>query len=53
MQRSIATRLVLMFALAALATFALIGAALYEVLSRELDVRYTRDGRRVHIIDRH
>ncbi|MBX6330760.1 MAG: FecR domain-containing protein, partial [Gemmatimonadaceae bacterium] len=23
------------------------------VLSRELDVRYTRDGRRVHIIDRH
>lgn len=37
MKRSIAHRLVLMFALAALATFALIGAALYEVLSRELE----------------
>ena len=34
--RSITTRLVLMFALAALATFSLIGAALYSVLEREL-----------------
>ncbi|MEP7100860.1 MAG: heavy metal sensor histidine kinase [Burkholderiales bacterium] len=36
MKRSITTRLVLMFALAALATFSLIGAALYGVLEREL-----------------
>ena len=36
MMRSITTRLVLMFALAALATFALIGAALYGVLRGEL-----------------
>jgi two-component system, OmpR family, heavy metal sensor histidine kinase CusS len=36
MKRSITLRLVAMFALAALATFALIGAALYNVLEREL-----------------
>jgi len=36
MRRSITTRLVVMFALAALATFSLIGAALYNVLEREL-----------------
>jgi len=36
MKRSITARLVVMFALAALATFALIGAALYSVLEREL-----------------
>ena len=36
MRRSITTRLVLMFALGALATFTLIGAALYGVLEREL-----------------
>jgi two-component system heavy metal sensor histidine kinase CusS len=36
MKRSITTRLVVMFALAALATFSLIGAALYGVLEREL-----------------
>ena len=36
MRRSITTRLVVMFALAALATFSLIGAALYSVLEREL-----------------
>jgi len=36
MRRSITTRLVVMFALAALATFALIGAALYNVLGHEL-----------------
>ncbi len=36
LKRSITARLVLMFALAALATFALIGAALYQVLEREL-----------------
>ncbi len=35
-QRSITTRLVVMFALAALVTFSLIGAALYGVLEREL-----------------
>ncbi|QRF56499.1 heavy metal sensor histidine kinase [Variovorax paradoxus] len=37
MKRSIAARLVLMFAAAALATFALIGAALQGVLLRELE----------------
>ncbi len=37
MKRSITVRLVVMFAAAALATFALIGAALYIVLDRELD----------------
>ncbi|MDP9897946.1 heavy metal sensor histidine kinase [Variovorax ginsengisoli] len=37
MRRSITTRLVLMFAAAALATFALIGAALQGVLARELE----------------
>ena len=36
MRRSITTRLVVMFALGALATFTLIGAALYGVLEREL-----------------
>lgn len=36
MKRSITVRLVSMFALAALATFSLIGAALYGVLEREL-----------------
>jgi len=36
MRRSITTRLVVMFALAALVTFSLIGAALYSVLEREL-----------------
>ena len=36
MRRSITTRLVLMFALAALAMFTLVGAALYGVLEREL-----------------
>ena len=36
MKRSITLRLVLMFALAALATFSLIGAVLYGVLEREL-----------------
>jgi two-component system heavy metal sensor histidine kinase CusS len=36
MRQSIAARLVVMFALAALATFTLIGAALYSVLEREL-----------------
>lgn len=36
MKRSITTRLVAMFALAALATFSLIGAVLYGVLEREL-----------------
>jgi two-component system heavy metal sensor histidine kinase CusS len=36
MKRSITTRLVVMFALAALGTFSLIGAALYGVLSSEL-----------------
>jgi two-component system, OmpR family, heavy metal sensor histidine kinase CusS len=36
MKRSITTRLVVMFALASLATFSLIGAALYGVLEREL-----------------
>ncbi|APW40208.1 two-component sensor histidine kinase [Rhodoferax koreense] len=36
MKRSITARLVLMFAAAALLTFALIGAALYTVLDREL-----------------
>jgi two-component system heavy metal sensor histidine kinase CusS len=36
LQRSITTRLVVMFALAALVTFSLIGAALYGVLEREL-----------------
>ena len=36
MKRSITARLVLMFALATLATFALIGAGLYGVLEREL-----------------
>jgi two-component system, OmpR family, heavy metal sensor histidine kinase CusS len=36
MKRSITVRLVVMFALAALATFSLIGAALYTVLQREL-----------------
>ncbi len=37
MRRSITTRLVLMFAVAALAAFLLIGAALQSVLSRELE----------------
>ena len=37
MKRSITARLVIMFAVAALATFALIGAALHGVLERELD----------------
>ena len=36
MRRSITARLVLMFALAALAMFTLVGAALYGVLEREL-----------------
>ena len=36
MRRSITARLVLMFALGALATFTLVGAALYGVLEREL-----------------
>ncbi len=36
MRRAITTRLVLMFALAALAMFTLVGAALYGVLEREL-----------------
>ena len=36
MKRSITTRLVVMFAVGALATFTLIGAALYGVLEREL-----------------
>ncbi len=42
MKRSITTRLVIMFALGALATFTLIGAALYSVLEREL-VRHQND----------
>lgn len=42
MQRSITVRLVAMFALAALLTFALIGAALYGVLGREL-TRHEQD----------
>jgi len=42
MRQSITTRLVLMFALAALATFSLIGAALYNVLEREL-IRHQND----------
>ena len=37
MKRSITVRLVAMFAVAALATFALIGAALHGVLARELE----------------
>lgn len=37
MKRSITTRLVVMFAVAAVATFALIGAVLYGVLDRELE----------------
>ncbi len=42
MKRSITTRLVVMFALGALITFALIGTALYGVLEREL-VRHQND----------
>lgn len=42
MKRSITLRLVAMFAVAALATFALIGAALYGVLQNEL-MRYQKD----------
>jgi two-component system heavy metal sensor histidine kinase CusS len=42
MKRSITLRLVAMFALATLATFALIGAALYGVLQREL-MRHQHD----------
>ncbi|MGH8822276.1 MAG: heavy metal sensor histidine kinase [Rhodoferax sp.] len=42
MRRSITVRLVAMFALAALLTFALIGAALYGVLGREL-TRHEQD----------
>ncbi|MDB5815949.1 MAG: two-component sensor histidine kinase [Rhodocyclales bacterium] len=42
MKRSITIRLVLMFALAALVTFSLIGAALYGVLVREL-IRHQND----------
>ncbi|HEY2188435.1 MAG TPA: histidine kinase dimerization/phospho-acceptor domain-containing protein, partial [Caldimonas sp.] len=42
MRRSITARLVIMFALGALATFVLIGAALYVVLEREL-MRYEDD----------
>ena len=42
MRRSITTRLVVMFALGALITFTLIGAALYSVLDREL-VRHQND----------
>jgi two-component system heavy metal sensor histidine kinase CusS len=41
-KRSITTRLVVMFALGALITFALIGTALYSVLEREL-VRHQND----------
>jgi two-component system heavy metal sensor histidine kinase CusS len=41
-KRSITTRLVVMFALGALATFTLIGAALYGVLEREL-LRHQND----------
>ena len=42
MRRSITARLVVMFALGALITFTLIGAALYSVLDREL-VRHQND----------
>ena len=42
MRRSITARLVAMFALATLATFAIIGAALYGVLDREL-LRHQND----------
>ena len=48
MRRSITVRLVIMFALVALATFALIGAALYVVLEREL-MRYQDDELRAQV----
>ncbi len=48
MKRSITARLVAMFALAALATFALIGAALYGVLAREL-MRHQDDQLRTYL----
>ncbi|MCJ0761920.1 heavy metal sensor histidine kinase [Variovorax terrae] len=48
MRHSITARLVLMFAVAALATFALIGAALYGVLQREL-ARHERDELNTHL----
>ncbi|HEX4233039.1 MAG TPA: heavy metal sensor histidine kinase [Caldimonas sp.] len=48
MRRSITARLVIMFALAAFATFALIGAALYVVLEREL-MRYQDDQLRAQV----
>ena len=48
MWRSITVRLVAMFALAALLTFALIGTALYGVLGREL-TRHEQDELRTNL----
>jgi two-component system heavy metal sensor histidine kinase CusS len=48
MRHSITVRLIAMFALAALVTFALIGAALYKVLDREL-TRHEQDELRTNL----
>lgn len=48
MRQSITVRLIVMFAIAALVTFALIGAALYHVLDREL-TRHEQDELRINL----